>query len=145
MPAPWAYFDTSAVVKRYVREPGSSRARALLRRHRFLSSVTTPIEILSALCHRRAAGELRERDFAAILSRLQQDRAYWEMVEVSPAVLSRAEELVQRTALRTLDALHVASALVFREASGLSVPLITGDILQRDAARELALEVVWVG
>lgn len=145
MPAPWAYFDTSVLVKRYVREPGSSRARALLRRHRFLSSAITPIEILSALCRRRAAGDLPERDFAAILSRMRQDRAYWEMVEVSPAVLSRAEELVQRTALRTLDALHVASALVFRETSGFGVPLITGDILQRDAATELALEVVWVG
>ena len=29
----WAYFDTSALVKRYIREPGSEQVRALLRQH----------------------------------------------------------------------------------------------------------------
>ena len=145
MPAPWAYFDTSVFVKRYVREPGSARARALLRRYRFLTSAITPVEAISAVCRRRAAGELTARSFAAILSRLRRDRAYWELVEVSPLVLNEAEALIQRTAVRTLDALHLASALVFQSASGDQVPLITADSRQRDAARRLALEVVWAG
>ena len=45
----FAYFDTSAVVKRYVLEPGSLQVRRLLRQHDFLSSAITPLEILSAL------------------------------------------------------------------------------------------------
>jgi predicted nucleic acid-binding protein len=145
MPPAWAYFDTSVLVKRYVIEQGSSRARMLLRRHRFLSSAIAPVEIISALCRRHATGELSQRDFAAILSRIRKDRAYWELVEVSPLVLGRAEDLVQEAALRTLDAIHVASALAFQTLSGVSVPLITGDARQRDAAGQLGLDVVWVG
>lgn len=51
-----------------------------------------------------------QRDFLAIRSRLHKNRAYWELVEVGAIVLSQAEELVQKTGLRTLDALHVAPA-----------------------------------
>ncbi|MBI4483229.1 MAG: type II toxin-antitoxin system VapC family toxin [Acidobacteria bacterium] len=145
MPAVWAYFDTSVLVKRYVRETGSPRARALLRQYRFLSSAIAPLEVVSALRRRRAIGELAEKDFFAILSRIRKDRVYWELVEVSPLVLSRAEELIRETALRTLDAVHLASALVFQTASGIRVSLITADARQREAAGRWALDLVWLG
>lgn len=145
MPAPWAYFDTSVLVKRYVREQGSPRARVLLRRYRFLSSAVVPVEVMSALRRRRASGELSQQNFAAILTRIREDRAYWQLVEVSPLVLAQAEELVQRAPVTTLDAIHVASALAFQTASGIRIPFITGDTRQQDAAGRAALDVVWVG
>ncbi len=140
----WAYFDTSVLVKRYVKEEGSTTARRLLQRYRFLSSVVAPVEVLSALSRRRTAGELTQRDFLAVRSRLHKDRAYWELVEVGALVLSQAEELVQKTGLRTLDALHVASALTFQSASGLTIPFVTADVRQREAAERLALTLIWV-
>lgn len=143
-PARWAYFDTSVLVKRYVKEDGSASARRLLQRYRFLSSAVAPVEVLSALSRRHAAGELAQRDFLSIRSRLHKDRSYWELVEVGAIVLSQAEELVQKTGLRTLDALHVASALMFQAASGLTIPFITADVRQRDAAETLALNLIWV-
>ena len=139
-----AYFDTSVLVKRYVKERGSTATRKLLQRYRFLSSAIAPVEVLSALSRRRTAGELTQRDFLAIKSRLHKDRAYWELVEVGPIVLSQAEELVQRAGLRTLDALHVASALTFQAASGLTIPFVTADVRQRDAAESLALNLIWI-
>jgi predicted nucleic acid-binding protein len=144
MPTAWAYFDTSILVKRYVRESGSTQAHALLRRHRFLSSALAPVEAISALSRRRAAGDLSQRHFLSIQTRLQKDRAYWELVEMSSLVLTRAEDLIAQVALRTLDAIHVASALVFQAASGLHIPFITGDGRQRDAAEQFGLEVIWV-
>lgn len=145
MPVAPAYFDTSVLVKNYVRETGSVRARTLLRRHRFVSSAVAPLEALSAFCRRRAARELAERDFAAIVARIASDRRYWELVEVNSQILDRAEELVQRTSVRTLDAIHLASLVTVRAVSGAAVPLVTSDAQQREAARELALEVVWIG
>ncbi|MDF0653123.1 MAG: type II toxin-antitoxin system VapC family toxin [Nitrospira sp.] len=140
----WAYFDTSVLVKRYVKEEGSTTARHLLQRYRFLSSAIVSVEVLSALSRRRTAGELTPRDFLAIRTRLHKDRSYWELVEVGALVLSQAEELVQTVGLRTLDALHVASALTFQAASGLTIPFITADSLQREAGERLALNLVWV-
>lgn len=144
MPSRWAYFDTSVLVKRYVKEIGTARARSLLRRYRFLSSALAPLEVMSALCRRRAMGDVGERDFTTIVSRIREDREYWELVEVSPPVLARAQELIQSMSLRTLDAVHVASALAFETASGMRVPFVTADARQRDAAGQVALNVVWV-
>lgn len=140
----WAYFDTSVLVKRYVKEEGSIAARHLLQRYRLLSSAIVPVEVLSALSRRRMAGELTPRDFLAIRTRLHKDRSYWELVEVGAIVLSKVEELVQTVGLRTLDALHVASALTFQSASGLTIPFITADIRQREAGERLALNLIWV-
>jgi predicted nucleic acid-binding protein len=145
MPRGWAYFDTSVLVKRYVSEIGSVRARMLLGRYRFLSSAVAPIELTSALCRRAASGELTEADFTRIQSKLKKDRLAWELVEITPGVLNQAEEIVRKTSLRTLDALHVATALVFQSVSGIRVPFVTGDARQRGAAERLELNVLWVG
>jgi uncharacterized protein len=144
MALPWAYFDTSALVKRYVREAGSRQARDLLRRYRFLSCAIIPVETLSALSRRRASGDLNERSFDAIVARMRADRAHWELVEIEVSVLARAEEVIQQTGVRTLDALHIASALAFRDLSGLRVPFITADERQCESARQLGLQVTWI-
>lgn len=141
---PWAYFDTSVLVKRYVKEQGSAAARRLLQRYRFLSSALAPVEVLSVLSRRRTLGELTQRDFVAIRSRLRKDRSYWELVEVGEIVLNQAEELIKKTGLKTLDALHLASALTFQVASGLTIPFITADVRQRKAAETLGLNLIWV-
>ncbi len=110
----WGYFDTSALVKRYVNEPGSRLARAMLRRHDFLSSAIAPVEAMSALMRRRRAGDLSEESFRAVLRRFQRDRTRWELVEVRAAVLSRAEELIQGgMPVKALDAIHIVSIMTF--------------------------------
>jgi len=142
--AAWGYFDTSVLVKRYVREEGSRLARELARRHRVLSCAIAPLEALSAFARRKAAGELSERSFGAIVARLRADREHWELVEVSASVLGRAEEVIAGTGIRTLDALHIGAAAAFQELSGLRVPFITADDRQDDAARQMGFQVTWV-
>ncbi len=140
----WAYFDTSVLVKRYVKEEGSDLTRRLIQRFRLLSSVVAPVEALSALSRRRASGELTSRDFLAVRARLHKDRAYWELVEAGEHVLRQAEDLVQKTDVRTLDALHLASAVLFQSETGLSIPFITSDARQCDAAHAIGLTIIWV-
>ena len=142
----FAYFDTSALIKRYVRERGSTRVVSLLRRHDLLSSAITPVEVMSALSRRRRDRELSEEDFAATASRVQSERIRWELVEVGETVLNRAEEIVQGTVpMRALDAVHVASLMAFQAASSIQIPFVTGDGRQREAANYLGLDVIWVG
>lgn len=142
----FAYFDTSALIKRYVRERGSARVVSLSRRYDLLSSAITPVEVKSALCRRRRNRELSEADFAATLSRIQSERIRWELVEVGEVVLSRAEEIIQGTVpMRALDAVHVASLTTFQAAAGIRIPFVTSDDRQRDAAMVLGLDVIWIG
>lgn len=140
----WAYFDTSVLVKRYVKEQGSASAGRLFQRYRFLSSAVTPVEVLFVPSRQQAGGDLSQRDYLAIGSRLRKDQSYWELVEIGEIVLNHAEELVKKTGLRTLDAQHVASVLTFQAASGLMIPFITADKRQRQTAEKLAMNVIWV-
>jgi predicted nucleic acid-binding protein len=144
-PPAWAYFDTSALLKRYVWEAGSVRTRALLRRHRVISSALMPVETLSALSRRRALGDLTARDYDSILQRIERDRIFWELVELTADVLDRAEDLVRQTALRTLNAIHVASALTVHQAGGMRLAFVTADAVQREAVVSLPLELIWIG
>ena len=140
-----AYFDTSVLVKNYVQEEGSARARELLRTYTFLSSSITPVELMSALMRRKSRRELKADDMPGILARIRDDRPYWKLVDIGIPVLSRAEELIQNTRLRTLDSIHIASLATFQAAAGIRIPFITSDGRQRHAAAQMGLEVVWVG
>ena len=145
MAPPFAYFDTSVVVKRYVLEASSTMARTLLRRYRCLSSAILPVEVISALTRRRAAGDVAAATFALISSRLAEDRGHWELVPLTGPLLALAENLVRRHLLRTLDAIHLAAALTFRDRSGVRVPFVTADARQREAAEPAGLSTLWVG
>ena len=132
-------------MKRYVQEEGSSQARSLLKKHRILTSVIAPTEAISALSRRQTLQELTAKHFAEILSRIKADRAYWELVEVSALVLNEADQVILKTDLRTLDAIHLASILTFQTASSIKIPFITGDTKQQEAANHLGLDTIWVG
>ena len=119
----WAYFDTSALVKRYVEEAGRGDAQQLLRRHDLVTSAVLPVELRSGLRRRVADGSLDAARLPAILKHVASDRQYWTLIDVGTAVLAAAETLVGAYPIRTLDAIHVASAQLF--AARLTIPGLT--------------------
>ena len=60
------------------------------------------------------------------------------MIELGKDVLDRAEQLGRYNNVRALDAIHLASFVLFREATNIRVPLITADSAQREAAAALS-------
>ncbi|MBI1736045.1 MAG: type II toxin-antitoxin system VapC family toxin [Candidatus Rokubacteria bacterium] len=138
------YFDTSVLTKCYVEEPGSDAALAAFTRYVVVSCAIAPVELASALRRRRDAGDLSESGLAAIDARIRDDRAQWELRAVDRVVLERAEGITRSFAVRTLDALHLASAVAVRDESGHALPFVTGDARQRHAAVALGLDVVFV-
>ncbi len=146
MAVAWAYFDTSALLKRYFSEPGSVAVRRFFRRQQVLTSAITPGEIMSVFLRRRREGDLSRVKFEALLRQLQSDRLHWELVEVSGTLLERAEALIQGfIPLGMADAVQVASLITFQTASGMRVPLVTADPRQRDSAMLRGLDVKWAG
>jgi predicted nucleic acid-binding protein len=139
-----AYFDTSVLVKNYIREPGSTAVRRLLGTYEFVSSAIAPIELHSAVRRRHRQGEITRRHYTAILSRVRKDRDFWQLVEPASQVLVKAEQLVSAYNIRTLDAVHLASAVVLQDTLGVPIPFITADERQLAAARDCTLETIAV-
>lgn len=97
------YLDASALVKRYVAEPGSDVLRRAVdaAEARFMSRVGF-VEVLAAIGRGQSpdAVDAFRSEWAAV-----------NVVEVDEAVAERAAALALADGIRTLDALHLASAL----------------------------------
>ena len=136
----WTYFDTSALIKRYVDEPGRREVLRLLRRNDCVTSAVVPVEVRSALRRRVSEGTLDEEWVPAIVKRFTADRVFWTFVEVSREVLTAAETLAVTHPLRALDAIHVASALFFATRMPPPAPVfVSADHRQTKAAAALGL------
>jgi predicted nucleic acid-binding protein len=138
------YFDTSVLTKCYVEERGWEAALAAVAAYAVVSSAITPIELASAFRRRRDAGELVGAAGEAIEARLRQDRAQWRLRAVDAGVVDHAERIARSFTVRTLDALHLASAVAVRDDSGHALRFITGDIRQRTIGAALGLDVLFV-
>jgi uncharacterized protein len=142
----YAYFDTSALIKRYVDEFGRRDVLALLRKNHCVVSAVLPVEVRSALRRRVSEKTLDSKRVPAVLKRLEADRAYWTIVEASREVLAMAESLSGAHPLRALDAIHVASAKLFADrAASQAFTFVSADSRQTDVAEALGLETRYVG
>jgi hypothetical protein len=141
-----AYLDTSALAKWYVREPGSEAFEA------FVTGVSDPVisrlvvvEMRCLLARRRRAGLLSADLEALIYGRFTEQVAagHLRVEPIADARLLGALDLIQRlpaVPLRTLDAIHLSSAL----AAAVTV-LATADLTMREAALQLGIDVAFFG
>ncbi len=127
--------DSSALLKRYIDEPDSEAAEALLRSDpSLLTARHTIVEV-----RRNLARLLDETDAAAARSAFTQDLRVFSIVELDEVTCETAAAIAEMTRVRTLDALHLAAA---QRVGGSAVPFLTFDLRQAQAARTLGLIVL---
>jgi predicted nucleic acid-binding protein len=124
------YLDTSALIKRYLNETGSSWIRGLAQAtagHLLITSRLTAVEICSAFARRLREGTVTKDDYADHLAVFDEDcNSLYHLVELSTDTLDLARDLLARHPLRTLDALQLASALLAnRVFVNLNLPSLT--------------------
>jgi predicted nucleic acid-binding protein len=123
------YLDSSAIVKLIVREPESLALRRYLRRRRpLVASALARAEVMRAVL---PLGETALRRGVEVVRRI-------ELVRVNDRVLSAAGVL-EPVELRTLDAIHLATAALFEESLG---GLVSYDPRMLEAARSMGWAVV---
>jgi hypothetical protein len=140
------FLDASALVKRYVHEPGSEQLRALARRQPELAiSRISTIEIPAALARRVREGDLDRATARSHIAQLSTDTQEIRIVEVRTAVLELASELVWRRPLRAYDSLQLASALRLHRSTGLAITFVCADRILSAAATGEGLRVRRLG
>ena len=96
------YLDSSAIVKLVVREPESQALRRYLRGRRVISSALARAEVARAVM---PLGETALRRVRDVLARI-------DLVRIDDKVLTLAAAM-EPSSLRTLDAIHLATASLF--------------------------------
>jgi len=137
------YVDTSALVKLYVREAGSTALRAHAAKAGALAtSVVAYAEIRAAFARLKQSGGSSD---AMHQQRLQQLDRDWEAllrVELAPDVLRSAGDLSEIYGLRGFDSIHLASALWLKARVSEPVVFAVFDKRLGAAASKAGLSVV---
>jgi len=134
-----AYVDSSVLLRKVLRQPGSLREWRIIQTG--VASALVETECLRTLDRLRLRADLSDRDLArrrAAVFRLVESM---ELVEVTAPVLARAAQPLP-TELGTLDAIHLATALLWSERIGAGLVMATHDVALGTAARACGLRVV---
>jgi predicted nucleic acid-binding protein len=109
------FFDSSALVKRYVSEIGTSWVASIIDapkgNHIHVARITG-VEVISAITRRTRSGSLSMADSAMALSLFRYEFFNnFTITEVSSFLVTRAMQLAETYALRGYDAVQLAAAL----------------------------------
>jgi predicted nucleic acid-binding protein len=122
------YMDTSALVKRYVMEPGSREVITLMEQSDVIgSSLLTRVEMASALGE---SARLNWVDAKGAANAWQDFLSHWlsiVRISVTTVLIERASRLAWDYGLRGYDATHFAAALIWQESLDMPVTLVTYD------------------
>ncbi|WP_394821570.1 type II toxin-antitoxin system VapC family toxin [Pendulispora albinea] len=135
------FFDTSAFVKRYVTESGTSMVRAALRAHAVTVARITYAELAAAIARAARLDAITEGQRDAILARLTIDFSRLTVSEMRAAMFALVPALVVRHPLRGYDAVQLAAALHVQD-SGTPVEFWSADDMLCKAAAAEGLRAV---
>jgi predicted nucleic acid-binding protein len=136
-----AYVDSSALLRLVLREPG---ALTDLRSHEVLvSSELIAVECYRTLDRLRLSGALSTAEAAVRGTAVAAWLEALDLILLRSSVLVRAGEPLP-TPLGTLDAIHLSSALVWRDRTGESITMATHDAALAEAARAFKFDVIGV-
>jgi len=134
------FFDSSALAKRYIEEPGSQKVEDLCAQATLLavSSICLP-EVISGLCRLTRDSILTKKQYEVTKEGLLKDFEDILVCNITPSVIRQAIQILETNTLRTLDALHIGCALEWK-----AEVFVSSDLRQIAAAKKIGLKVLKV-
>jgi predicted nucleic acid-binding protein len=133
------YCDTSVLIKTIFKEPGSESAwQVWSTGETLVGSRIVQAESAAAVSRAHRSGRVSQPEFMVARQALRQRWNDLTLIELSPQAVNLAVELTEWLALRTLDALHLSTAVTLGEG----VTMATADRELKDAALALGIPVI---
>lgn len=122
------YLDASALVKRYVEEPGSEVvAQAIAAAPAVATSMISRVEVVTALGGALRRGGLAQADAEAARRLFHGEWSGFIRIPATDFMLERAALLGWEQGLRGYDAVQLAAAVTWRDAFDEAVAMVTFD------------------
>lgn len=137
------FWDTSAVVPLLAKEIGTSTATSIVEEdHEIVVWWGTRIECVSALARYAREYGTSSAELARAHDRLAGLARRWWEVSPTEVLRNTAERILRTHPLRAADALQLAAAVVVSDGQPTSLPFVSFDLRQRDAARREGFPVL---
>ncbi|MGH7927594.1 MAG: type II toxin-antitoxin system VapC family toxin [Candidatus Binatia bacterium] len=122
------YLDTSALIKRFVKEKGSALVQSLVQRKEAVATAKIAYaEIFEGLTRKLREGSVSKTQYALACRQFERDWHAYLRVGLEDDILLLARDLIQRRPLRGYDAVHLASALRLKIALGEEITFAAAD------------------
>lgn len=131
------FFDSSAFVKRYVREDGSDTVLSWCDRatELCLSGIVLP-EVISTFCRMQRDKSITPLQYRHLKTMLMADIVDAAICDLAPEVLRNTVLALENNVLRGMDAIHIGSALTLKVDV-----FVSSDARQCAAAEQAGLRV----
>ncbi len=137
------YFDSSALVKRYLREVGSESVNAiLLSEETIVTSKLAYPEILSAFMRKHRAGELVRKSLRSVIDQFESDWKHFFIVEFHDDLFPTIKALIEKYPLKGADTVHLSSALWLKHTAREGVKFVASDLILLKAAESENLHAI---
>jgi predicted nucleic acid-binding protein len=105
------YLDSSALAKRYIKEPGSERVLQICSEASeiYLSILSIP-ELISAFNRLKREGKLQPKVYQQLKKEMSKDVNEASVIPLNHNILRRSIRCLEQSRVKTLDALHIATA-----------------------------------
>ncbi len=110
------FFDTSALIKKYIIEDGSKKVDELMNKaESIIVSVITEIEVYSTFKRLLIEKAINEIDYKTLLNEFEIDYPYYSHVIFDNLITSNAKLLIDKYQLTTLDSIQLGTALLLKD------------------------------
>ena len=134
------YLDASALVKRYVTEPGWAQVNEAISRAQVVgTALISRAEIAAAMAKAVRMDALTQEEALASLQVFREEWPDLVRVQVTEMVVARADAFAWDHGLRGYDAVHLAAASLWQDAMSEQVTLSTFDRRLWAAAERVGL------
>jgi uncharacterized protein len=122
------YLDTSALVKRYISELGTTEVNSAIQLAEHIgTSVITRAETSAALSKSIRVGSVTSEVATAALHKFREEWTSLIRLQATELLITKADALAWDLGLRGYDAVHLASAVIWQEHMEEPVVLATFD------------------
>lgn len=136
------YYDTSALIKRYVEEENTDRVDHLWQASdNRATSVVSFAETAAAFSRRLREGTVPSQKYREIMGALKEDLETFTLVYIARVLNNIIEALVSRHSLRGFDAIHLASAVRLKGSTSVPIQFACFDHSLTEAARVEGLSI----
>jgi len=118
------YLDSSAIVKRYVRERGSAWVVSITdigAQNEVLTTLMSGAEVVAAICKSGRTGSITPQDVVKALATFKSEfRTHFVVINISDQTVDSAMTLAEKHGLRGYDSVQLATALELKAEQDLT-------------------------
>ena len=122
------YWDTSALIKRYLAEAGTSEVLGLLAQASLSGTVVaTRAEVAGIFSRALSKGRVTEEEVRRGMREFRQDWPAYFRVRINETMIRDADHLALQYGLRGYDAVHLSAALIWKDRISEAIHFATFD------------------